>query len=789
MPFIRTESNVIYLDSINIPEPTVEPEVTHHIFVGDRSGSMWGDVEGYKGAIKQVLAVEDATGSEVETSLISFSSHNDVTLHWSRVPVPEVNDLSNPYMGEIDSIRATFLTGISQGLNLALEQVKPGQTTGITLFTDGYANDPSSSAENKALDAFVQKVQAEYPNVFVNCIGYRDWCDWPRMESIANALSGKCVKAKSFKTVLDAMKDTQELLSGNVRPAIKFDAVENTMVLTVNRTTGQVNASRTGEGLSLRGVGADDVVEAYRVTRGDKTYNIPKGTKVVQNGDLWLAGAVIRAYSALGEIRQAKDVLFASGNKTLWNEHQSAMTPSSLAAMNADLTAWIVAGNNDEYEMGRNTRPPHNLFDLAAAINALPPKSIGIDKESFYDTYRRRSVKKIAGTRNADGTITPPKAELVPRKNARTYVKGIDFNTSDASVQISTETAVWVKRASDGEVLEEVNFVSLDGLRDYRSYTLISSGERNVEILPLEVYTEQAWNALTPYILPHEARTFTPGQKAKIALKRFRLESDDCPSPTAIGDALERRNIATAKVKILSAMQDKGAASPFTPEQVAALKEVHLTPSLYFSAPSTTHYADKDTAVQKGQIDSFTRYKVNFGGVDILDTGAFRSGNAFLDRRYVVILNGEVVKKPKCDTYLAGASYEVKAPGRSKDTAADEVMATVADEILLSETRLTNEEITQRLNEAKGEVDAANKMLQSIVMEIGCTGLLPVELEQHATRYEADDFASKYAVKIGKAQQEGIFFTLPGDVVISVVPETSWYTVTVDESEAEVAAK
>ena len=101
---------------------------------------------------------------------------------------------------------------------------------------------------------------------------------------------------------------------------------------------------------------------------------------------------MIRAYSALGEIRQAKDVLFASGNKTLWNEHQSAMTPSSLAAMNADLTAWIVAGNNDEYEMGRNTRPPHNLFDLAAAINALPPKSIGIDKESFYDTYRRRSV-------------------------------------------------------------------------------------------------------------------------------------------------------------------------------------------------------------------------------------------------------------------------------------------------------------------------------------------------------------------------------------------------------------
>lgn len=777
MPFIRTENNVLYLDKISIPEPTIEKTVTHHIFVGDRSGSMWGDVEGYKSTMKQVLAVEDATSEGVETSLISFSSHKDVTLHWSRVPVSEVNDLSNRYMGEIDSIRATFLTGISQGLNLALEQVKPGQTTGITLFTDGYANDPSSSAENKALDAFVQKVQAEYPNVFVNCIGFRDWCDWPRMESIANALSGKCVKAKSFKTVLDAMKDTQALLAGDVRPAIKFDAVEETMILTVNRTTGQVNASRTGEGLSLRGVGAGDQVEAYRVTRGDKTYTIPKGTKVVQKDDMWLAGAVIRAYSSLGEIRAAKDVLFSSGNKTLWNEHQSAMTPSSLAAMNTDLTKWIVAGNNDEYEMGRNTRPPHNLFDLAGVINALPPKSIGIDKDSFYENYRRRSVKRVAGVRNDDGTILPPKAELVPRKNARTYVKGIDFNTSDASVQISTETAVWVKRLSDGEVLEEVSFVSLDDLRDYRSYTLISSGERNVEILPLEVYTELAWNALTPFILPHEARSFTPGQKAKIALKKFRMESDFCPTPDDLAEALEQRNTATAATKILSAMQDKGAASPFTLDQVAALKEVHLTPALYFSAPSTTHYADKDEAVQKGLIDSFTRYKVNFGSVDILDTGAFRSGNAFLDRRYAVTLDGESVKKPKLDTYLSGAEYSVKPPGRSKDTAADEVMAKVADDILLSDTRLSNEEITQRLSSAKGDVDSANKMLQGLVMEIGCTGLLPVELDQVATRYEPDEFAAKFGVKIGKAQQEGIFFVLPSDVVISVVPETSWYTV------------
>jgi hypothetical protein len=800
MKALITENNVFYLEQVEVPAQTVEPEVTHHIFVGDRSGSMWGDVEGYKSTIKQVLAVEDAVNPNVETSLISFSSHKDVKLHWSQVPVSEVNDLSKPYMKEVDSIRATFLTGISQGLYLALEQVKEGQTTGITLFTDGYANDPSSYAENKALDAFVQKVQDEYPNVFVNCIGYRDWCDWPRMESIANTLSGKCIKARSFKDVLGAMKDTQDLLAGNVMPAIKVEGQEGTSVLVVNRTTAQVNMGKVGESLSIRGVGAEDNVEVYRVSVKEKSSMLPDGVEYIspyvlkkgetaESKELFYYGVLARAYSGVGEIRKAKDLLFSSGNKTLWGFHQSAMTPSSIAAMNGDFAAWISAGNNDRYAIGRNVRPPHNLFDLAAAINGLPTKSIGIDKDLFYENYRRRSVKSIPGKRNEDGTITPPNAELVPRKNARTYVKSIDFNTSDASVQISTELAVWVKRASDGEVLEEVNFVSLDGLRDYRNYTLVSSGERNVEVLPLEVYTEQAWNALVPFMLPHEVRTFTPGQKAKIVLKKFRMEADECPSASEIRETIDRRGIATAEVKILSAMQDKGAASPYTPEQVAALKELHLSPALYFSAPSTVHYTDKNEAIQKGLIDSFTRYKVNFGTLEILDTGSFRSGNAFLDRRYKVTLNGIEVKKPKLDTYLAGAEYEVKPPNpRAKSTQADEVMEAVADEILLSSNRLSNEGITDRLNKAKEKVDSANRVLQGMVMEIGCTGLLPAELESVADRFDAEDFASKYGVKLNKAQQEGVFYVLPGNVVISITPETSWYTVKTEES-VQVAAK
>ena len=780
--FIRTSDNVFYLRAIDVDTPVIEPEATHHVMVVDRSGSMWGDIEKLKQSIEQAIAVESYTNEDVLTTLISFSTHGDVTLHWSNVPASQVMELSGPYIQELRSIRATALTGISQGLKMALEHINPEQTTGLTLFTDGYANSPSSYSEIQALDAFVAEA-SQNPRLFMNCIGYRDWCDWPRMQSMSNALSGKTVKADSFKVVLDAMKDTQTLLSGAIRPCTRIPAqADGSMLVALNRTTGQVNSS-LGD-LSLRGISEDDEISVYAVLRADATYSIPKGVLAVPKDEAYFYGALAIAYTSLQDLRAAKALLFASGNKTLWAEHQAAMTPSTLSAMLDDLGTWSKAGTNDGYEMGRNVRPKFNLFDLARVLDGLPQKSVGIPSDEFYRNYRRRSVKRVSGVREEDGSLTPPAAKLVPRED-RIYVRGVAFNTSDASVQLETVQVVDLARTENGELVREVEFVSLDGLRDYKSFTMISSGERNIEVLPLEVYTEQAFNALGEFLIPSEvAKGFTPGMKIRIQLKKFRLEADETPAVDDIFAALKQRTVADINVKLYSAMQDKGAASPFSPEQVEALKALHLSPALYFSPPSTYHYTDKDDAVAKGQIDAFTRYKIMFGTVGILSSGAFRSGNAFLKRRYKVALaDGTAEKKPTLQGYLAGDTYTVKPPSpRSKDTEADVLMNPVADAILTAEgPRMTNQEIVDQLVAFKAVQQQANELFQGLVMEIGCTGLLPRELESLATCYEPDAFATKFGVKLKKAEKEGIFYTFPNGLVISILPTTSWYTVTTEE--------
>ena len=773
--FIRTESNVFFLEGLPVPKTTVSPEVTHHVLVVDRSGSMWGDIEKLKQSIEQALAVGSFTDESVLTTLISFSSHGDVTLHWSKVPVGAVTDLSKPYLDMLRGIKATYLTGISQALDLALESVDASQTTGITLFTDGYANHPSAYSENKAMDAFVERAKA-FPGLFFNAIGYRDWCDWPRMNAMTNALSGKTVKARSFKDVLGAMKDTQELLSGSICPALVMDAPgDGQGLLAVNRTTGQVNF--TFGDLSLRGVSADDTVDLYKVAKAPATDSIPRGTKAATKEESYLFGALAIGYASASDVRSAKGLLFSSGNKTLWEEHMGAITPSSLSAMVEDLQAWVMAGTNEGFDMGRNVRPKYDLFDLAEILNGLPARSVGLSEKPFYAAYRRRSIQKVPGKREADGTITPPSTDFV--RTGRVYVKGMSFNNSDASAQLDTAAAAELRDAATGEAIKEIEFVDLGQLQEHRSYTLVSAGERNVEILPLEVYTQEAWDALTPFILPSEARDFKAGKVARIRLKRFKMESEEAPTPDEVFASIGRRLHAASAVKAYSAMQNKGASSPYTAGQVAALKERNLTPSLNYSSPTTVHYTDKEVAATKGEIDSYTRYKVHFGTTGVLSTKALKSGNAFLQRRYKVATSaGVAIAKPKLTTYLAGDTYEVKPLSpRAKETEADKMMNGVFDHILLADERIDNTEITRRLEAAGKIVTQVNDLLQPLVMEVGCTGLLPLDLEASMTRYEPEDFTTQFGVKLGKAEAEGVYYVADNGLVISIVPETSWYTV------------
>lgn len=768
--FIRTNSSLITLSPLEVPTFSVAKEVGHHAVIVDRSGSMYGDIHSVREVIKQVFAVESVMAGETLTSLYSFSSHGDVTRHWTGVKADDVVQVSGPYMKQIDSIRSTCYTGISQAFEMALKDVDKNVTTGITLMTDGYANDPSAHKENEAIMAFIAKVKQEYPRVFVNVIGYRDWCDWVLMGRIANELSGKCIKAKSVKDVYAAMRDTQELVSGGTRPVLEFTDNSNAMLMVVNKTTGQVNAGSNL--LRVSGVGADSELVAYKVEFKAPDASAPKGSKSLKPEDGWLMGALALSFYNTNSLRRAKEVLMASGNKTLWEEYATAMSPSSLGEMATALLGWVKQGTNDGFTMGKNVKPSANLFDFGELVNKLPRRSLGLNLTELFTGYTRRSIKKLMGTRLPDGTVLNPRAE--GDGVGRCYVKSIDFNKSDASVQVTTIRDLKVRKFGSHEVVDEVKFISLSDIKEFRSYTVLSSGEANVKDIPFEVYNKAAYDAISAFV--KKPAPFTPGMTLKVPMKQFSLESDNIPTPEEMLKAATDFFTQSIRQRLAKAMYSKEAGSPMSAEQLAALSELHITPGMNFSPPTTNHYTDIKEAASQGEIDAFTRYNVYVGLTTLLTTEDLYSGNEFLKKAYEVKnSSGEVDKKPTLLGYQAGDTYTPK-PQKKTDMAFDIAKQVFESFFSKSGERMSNAAIGAIMNESEEAAEEALTVFKKLSLEVGCTGLLPLDLEAQAKRYNAEEFTKATGIKLPKAQTEGMFYVFPNNLVVSIIPTTEWFT-------------
>ncbi|HAA54246.1 MAG TPA: hypothetical protein DCE42_05800, partial [Myxococcales bacterium] len=108
---------------IEIEEVEEVQQFSHHIILVDRSGSMYYEIEDLKDTLLKLLTLEEYECDEMKISLLSYSSKGDVTLHFKKVPVSEVMKKNSTYRKEIQNIRVTGLTCISQALEEAAKLI------------------------------------------------------------------------------------------------------------------------------------------------------------------------------------------------------------------------------------------------------------------------------------------------------------------------------------------------------------------------------------------------------------------------------------------------------------------------------------------------------------------------------------------------------------------------------------------------------------------------------------------------------------------------------------------
>ncbi len=779
------------------PPTTQSLTPSHHIVVLDVSGSMYYTLAEVKTHLEKVFTIEEFNDPNLKVSLVTYSSHGDCKVHFERATVAQVMAANSPQLAEIRNLRVRGLTGISQGLVTAEGLVDDNDVTAITLMSDGCANDPSPYTESHNIDAAIGAL-TKHPNLFVNSIAYGSWADFGLLDAVSSKLSGKTVKAASAKDVYQAVHDTTALLAGGTAPTIEAGVGNYDFITFVSHSAEKVLGST--ETLNVRGIKeADDkLVFRYReVSEAD--FNASKNP-VCGDGTVGLDPvlAYCRAQIARGALNQAKFALISTRTTDLISAHYKAMTPDAIAemaqAVEQHLFQPTTGAFTQEYGLGA-TGP--SVLSVLGILNDFRSGFL-VNLNDLLANYKRIGVKRIPGTREDDGTITPPKAELKVESTEWVDVSGIDINRANATANIRLVQDGTLIETATGEVVTKVEGIKLD-LKNFRNYAIVADGSVNVPNLSIAISDKRLHAALAD--MGALEGTFDPNGKVTIALADLPLVDFDANLAVPAG-IFERMAGLTVLSKILAGRL-KEESEAYTPVQVVALKELHISPALYFSPPTTNAYSDLKEAIGKGEVDIRISYKVEVGTTEITNLGKLQSGNAYLQRRFDFTAADGSKPKPTLDLIGTGGAWALKSlSSRTKLTPVDALSFPIYEDFLGLGSRGTirnllidlgydagdlhdaeegiQEHNVNEMTRLRREVDAHLDLLfrqhfSPLAFYVGSTGLMPDNLDVVAMT--ADELTAKHpAVSLDKAEKEGIFYELPGGVLVTVYAKAEYFS-------------
>ena len=783
----------------------------HHIIIVDRSGSMSCAMSDLKESLKKVLALHEYHQEGILVSLMSYSSSGDLTTHFRQVPIDKVD------MSQIDRLRATRLTCISQALQQVGSLIDPSHVTGITLHSDGYANDPSSFSEKQAIiDACVELSKR---NVFVNTVSHSDYADYQLLSRIANQASGRCMRAVKIKELYDSIVGTfATLVSGSVATLKVKNEGESYLVYIDD--VGKKIIGSSGD-MELAGVNKTSPGTIWGFTKVDEgVYN-----RAGQYAEAYNHGAVCafaRAKLAEGNINVAKYILASTGNVTLFRKNWRASNSSQIAEMAADLENAVFGSMAYAFQ-----KPPIVVDDTVTVLRVLSTieeykDAVTLNFNRFLSGYNRRGLKRINGERDATGKLTEPWLDTVHVGDTEFgTISGLDISTTAANISITVTQKCRLIQKGSGQPIYRVAGVSVDPLTTFKSYTIVGDGELTVDEIPVGISTQVAFKALNDlgvlYLFGKRPTEFDHKQVYSVVLADLPVTkvSVDAGGVDRLAGVIMRMFLSKIICSVADAVT-KEDSDKYTPEQVEDLKKHYLSKNLYLNFPTTNEYADLDEAIANGQVDVRNSYKVRIGTDGILGFDSFRSANAFLERAYMpVAVGNETFDKVNCTLLLSEGAFKFEdkpLSKKSKTTAADVLQKAVFDVLLKNDSMVPDADytaVTELLQDAgagelldlldrsplghgsKAETVAAlsdaqrklSKYIDGLYMEnvfpalffIGTMGMTPDDWDAKAM--SADDVRQMWPdAKIGKNEEDGLFFKA-GEVVFAVTSEKRYVTI------------
>ena len=784
------------------PATQIDPTPSHHIVIVDASGSMWGDMTSMKATIEKVLTLQEFQDANQYVSLLSYSSKGDVMPHFTHVKVSDVNAPGSRYLQEIRNLRVRGLTCISQALNAAKGLCQLGETTCITLHSDGYANDRSPSTERREIAKEIGDL-AKLPGVFCNTIAHRGYCDFNLLSSLANSLNGKSIQARDIREVYNALQDTTALLAGQRVSSVKIPIGKADYQVFSSSSDQRVIG--TTKDLTVPGLSSGGRKEVYQFTEVSK--EVYDSTDVEEASCVPMYAYIVGSL-AEGSLNTAKYALVSTRDKFLLERHSRALTGAEIAAFKQEVTGVLLNNYareyNSEYALDSSITPVLPILEVLSKWAG----DLSLNTKSLTKNYTRRTLSRIAGVRK-DGELTLPwVAEKIEDSDfAQISSVSISHNTANATIKVHRKLGLVVRES--GEEIKEVMGVDLSNLRSYRSYTVVGDGSVHTPQLEIRIADKRAFadlkrvGAVNGSFFPLTTYVIDLSDRPIVSYS----QSFDPKDLDGVVETLSKYRVLGSILTALTAT----SSEKYTWDQVQELKRHYLSPALYLSLPTTTAHEDLGEAISSGKVDSRVSYKITLGNEKILSVSKFKSANAYLQRRFVVHDDeGDIVKKPTWEMWRESPNVEVKAlSARTKLDAADDIAMPIMSSFwgypsyrgpvvldILEEANFTEEQLKRMggvlrrpeslsdediitiFTEALHAVKKAEALLYStyvspLAFYVGSTGLIPDEFK--ATALTAEELLKKVPLKLSKSEKEGTFFRV-GSHVISVYTENVYFT-------------
>lgn len=840
---------------LTIPDEKPLRQPAHLIIVADCSGSMYGDIAALRAMLHKLVLRQELQNSELRISLISYAGVGDVKIHFAQLPVKEVGRPGSDAARQIADLQTRGLTCISGALRAAMALIRDDELTCLTLHTDGWANDPSPSTERRGLLDLVDGL-ALRSGVYLSGIAYRSSADHGLLSELAARGKGQAVLARSVESVESVIFDEAERLAGSTCPEILIAAPSGRKILFYS---GSGKRCMMGEEtLRIPGLTRNDDKQAWmlqpirmdvdtqeklaRKNAGGHVWN-PAPVKDTDNAPLLVRLLLCRAQLAARNITAAKEALRSTRNEYLLRTHARALTPTGLSALADDLdgllakpfrsphatltpegiTQPMVARRVTSYDGTGEASISQILKVLAQA----PSGTLSIHVPDLLSGYVRRGLKRIPGTRQADGSVLPPPVCGVPQyDDGWVFVHSVDASSSAANISIKTATPLQLRVTDPARaglttppgMLHSVAGISLRTLTDFRAYTVVADGEPTVGRLKLRVGHAQtraelrALNILPSgaeggilYELSWRDRPLLPAgfEDGLRTMPIFRLQTE-----------AENLLVYTILRRLCEAMlgKDGSSASALSTDQIKQLAAVCVTPKLNFSPPTTTAHPDLEGALARGEVDTRVANKAILTLLGFpLGRDSLYGADEFL-ARYWNLLSSDA--KPRLmDVFRDRHVLADKNAGRLKKDCADALMLPIYEGVIGYSHRAERPNcpidlkrfspMVNRIHQALGDAQALSDLLVDIkaheeiaedelrpfVWLVASQGCLP-SFVPHRT-LDGEGVGKLLGSKLPKSAQESTFFVLGGNTqalntpMVAITPEVQHYTVRMDTEGAE----